>query len=157
MKTILTLATLILLTACGPGTHTEEQADAAYDLARKGKVEELRKALEEKPSIANATVSRSNTMLDVVIDTRPAYPNYHASLRVLLEAGADPNLDAPHPLRKAIWRGDPEAVALLLKHGADPTVVWEKRKINMIDYAKNTGDKRFDKVFKAWEEQQKKL
>ncbi len=156
MKTILTLATLMLLTACGLGTHTEEQADAAYKLLCEGKVEDLRKALEKKPSIANATVMRSNTMLDVIIDTRPIYPNYLETMEVLLEAGADPNADAPHPLRKAIWRRDPESVKLLLKYGADPTAVWEKKKINMIDYAKSYKDKRMDKIFKTWEEQQKK-
>jgi len=49
----------------------------------------------------------------------------HEILALLLEAGAPRNVHGPNgwtPLHMAVWRGDPEALRILLAHGADPSV-----------------------------------
>ena len=50
-------------------------------------------------------------------------PDRHDILRLLLRHGADPGqrgINDGTPLHHAVWRRDPEAVAILLAHGADP-------------------------------------
>ncbi len=143
------------MAGCGGSTKTAkpEDAAAAHKLLQEGKVEALRTMLAEDPAIAN-TLYREDSLLNIVIDTRPAFPNMIASITVLLEGGADPNLNAPQLLRKSIWRGEPEVYKLLLDHGADPTVVWTKKNINMLEYARSYDDKRFDDITDAWEKAQ---
>lgn len=140
-----------LALACGEGQASEEVGKAAYRLARDGMAEELRALLAEHPQLANALDRTGMPLLENVIDIRPAFPNMHQTIEVLLQSGADPNLQAPDNLRKAIWRGDPESFELLLKYGADPLVVWEKKQINMLEYARNSGDDRFLPIIESWE------
>ena len=50
-------------------------------------------------------------------------PDRHDILRLLLRHGADPGqrgINDGTPLHHAVWRRDPEAVAILLAHGAAP-------------------------------------
>ena len=118
------LSIIGLVSGCGNSANdgekksTPEAVKAAYDLLRKGEVEKLKVMLVEDPSIAN-TLYRTDSLLNLVIDTRPEYPRMMDSITVLLESGADPNLNAPELLRKAIWRQEPEIYKLLLDHGAD--------------------------------------
>ena len=100
-----------------------------------GKVDELRKILAQDPSLANTNYWKKESLLNIVIDTRPAFPNMHA----------------PQLLRKAIWRREPEVFRLLLKHGANPRIVWKKKNINMLQYSRRYGDKRFGAITDAWE------
>jgi len=150
MRSWIAVVVVSLIAGCA-GSATPEEADAAHDLAREGKVDELRAMLAENPAIANTPVMGDDRLLNVVVDTRPAFPKMYFSVVVLLEAGADPNWDAPKILRKSIWRSDPEVFALLLEHGADPTAVWAKKNINMLEYARGKGDERFDAICDAWE------
>jgi len=150
---------LSLILGCGgtegsnPGaiSVSEDLAKSAYRLARDGKAGELRALLAEHPRLANALVSRGTPLLEIVVDIRPAFPAMHQTIEVLLQAGADPNLDAPEILRKAIWRGDPESLELLLKYGANPLVQSQKKKMNMLDYARSKDDQRFLRIIEAWE------
>ena len=179
MKVCLTLFLLILVAGCGgnddtagkarqtnqaqessqaqPVTHsdgtvtTEANVAAAYTLVQQGEVAKLREMLAQKPSIANDPTRRGDHLLNIIVDTRPEFPNMHDSIKVLLEAGGDPNQDAPNLLRKAIWRGDPESLKLLLEYGADPRVVSPKKKMNMVDYARGTGDERLIDIVDDWE------
>ncbi len=178
MKVWLTIPLLLLIAGCGGGDDTPqntsesiaqtksvkisgddsvspEEADAALTLCQTGQVNELRVMLTDKPSIANATVYRDDNLLNVVIDTRPEFPNMHDTIKVLLEAGGDPNRNAPELLRKVIWRGDPDGLKLLLEFGADPTIVSAKKKMNMLDYARSAGDKRLIAVIEDWENTQR--
>lgn len=150
------LAIAVLTVGCGndAGHATApEKAEAAYTLMQEGKVEELRAMLAEDPSIANTDHWEDESLLNIVIDTRPAFPNMFATIEVLLEAGADPNMHAPQLLRKAIWRGEPEVYELLLEYGADPTVVWARKDMNMLEYSRSHGDERFDEITDAWEKE----
>ena len=133
------------------GSASSGDVEAAHALAQKGQVNMLREMLAQNPSIANGAIFRDDNLLNVVIDTRPEFPNMHGTIKVLLEAGGDPNRNAPELLRKAIWRGDPESLELLLEFGADPTVVSSKKKMNMLDYARSTGDERFEPILQDWE------
>lgn len=145
------LAALFLIVANGCGGVTSEEIDAAYDCIKVGNLKDLQALLADKPAIANAMYDENSSLLELVVDLRPPFPNYHDTIKVLLENGADPNLEAPEILRKAIWRGEPEIVEMLLEHGADPTIVSPKRKMNMLEYARGTGDKRFKPIVDAWE------
>ena len=156
MKVWGTLVILFLLAGFGSSTSnaaTPEAVKAAHTLLQTGKVGELRTMLAEDPSLANTLYREKDSLLNIVIDTRPEFPNMHASIKVLLDAGADPNLNAPQLLRKAIWRREPEVFKLLLEHGADPTIVWTRKNINMLEYSKRYGDKRFDAITDAWEQE----
>ena len=57
---------------------------------------------------------------------RAAFEGYKSHGRLLLEAGADPNLVEPHsgytPLVATLVGGNPELIELLLLAGADPTI-----------------------------------
>ena len=160
MKTVMAikifgaLTIMVLLSGFGSSVSnagTPEDAKVAYRLMQTGKVNELRAMLAKDRSIANTLYKGRESLLNIVIDTRPAFPNMVAIIKVLLEAGADPNMHAPQLLRKAIWRRDPEVFKLLLDHGANPRIVWKKKNINMLQYSKRYGDKRFDAITDAWE------
>ena len=160
MKAVITMkvwgaqAIIILLAGCvsySCNAATADASKAAYGLMQQGKVDELRKMLAEDPSIANTNHWKNESLLNIVIDTRPAFPNMYDSIEVLLEAGADPNMHAPQLLRKAIWRREPEVFKLLLEYGADPNIIWTRKNINMLEYSRSYGDKRFDEITDAWE------
>ena len=154
MKVWGTLAIMFLLSGFGSSASvaaTPEAVKAAYTLMQTGKVDELRTMLAKDPSLANTLYRGKESLLNIVIDTRPAFPNMVATIKVLLEAGANPNMHAPQLLRKAIWRRDPEVFKLLLEYGADPRIVWKKKNINMLQYSKRYGDKKFDAITDAWD------
>ena len=142
---------IFLLVSCG-SQASQDDVRAAYRLMQKGKVKEFKAMIEDNPSIVN-TPYRKTGLLMHVVDTRPAFPNMIATINILLEAGADPNFNAPKLLRKAIWRQDPEIFELLLKYGADPTIISPKKKMNMIEYARSYDDPRFETIIEAWEKE----
>lgn len=161
MKAVITikvwsaLAIMALLAGFGSSASvaaTPEAVKSAYRLMQTGKVDELRTMLAKDRSLANTLYRGKESLLNIVIDTRPAFPNMLATIKVLLEAGADPNMHAPQLLRKAIWRREPEVFKLLLEYGANPRIVWKKKNINMLQYSKRYGDKRFDAITDAWEQ-----
>jgi hypothetical protein len=160
LEIMLLLAALIIVGCKGsqdkPAPIDKALTKEAYSLVAEGKTEELRKFLAEHPELVDAPNSHDTALLETVIDMDPPFPNRYQSMKVLLEAGADPNLEAPDCLRKAIWRQDPEALQMLLDHNADPMVVWEKKKMNMIEYAQSYEDERFDRIFETWEKKNKK-
>lgn len=154
MKVRSVLIIIVLLAGFGSSTSnaaSPKAMGAAYTLMQTGKVDELRAMLAKDPSLANSLYRGRESLLNIVIDTRPAFPNMLTSIKVLLEASADPNMHAPQLLRKAIWRREPGGFKLLLDHGADPRIVWKKKNINMLQYSKRYGDKRFDAITDAWE------
>ena len=151
-------AAVLAFTGCGKMEEAREAknleaAKAAYDAMRAGEVDQLRDILAKSPQAAN-TLIREDSLLNLVIDTRPEYPKMLISIKILLDSGADPNLKAPELLRKSIWRREPEIFQMLLDYGADPLIVWEKRGINMIEYSKSYKDARFDAITDAWEDKQ---
>jgi hypothetical protein len=160
MKLSSCLVILILLAGCGAPTSdaeekpTPEGVKTAYRFIQEGNIEELKRLLMEDPSIAN-TPYRKDSLLNIVIDTRPEYPRMHASTKILLDAGADPNMNAPQLLRKAIWRGEPDIYKLLLDYGADPRIIWKKKNIDMLEYSRSYEDERFDEITDAWEKAQR--
>ncbi|MBW2242047.1 MAG: hypothetical protein JRH01_08660 [Deltaproteobacteria bacterium] len=161
MRFLISALVLLMILGCESGDASgstqvsQELADKAYALAQQGKVHQLRTLLEENPELANAPVDRGTALLEIVVDIRPEFPAMHQTIEVLLLAGADPNLGAPEILRVAIWRGDPEALALLLKYGADPLIVSEKKKMNMLEYARALGDERLIAIVDEWEAKKK--
>ncbi|MCP5065263.1 MAG: hypothetical protein GY946_01740 [bacterium] len=161
MRFLIGALVLMMILGCesgevsGAAQVSDELADKAYALAQQGKVQELRALLEESPELANAPVDRGAALLEIVVDIRPEFPAMHQTIEVLLVAGADPNLGAPEILRVAIWRGDPDALRLLLKYGADPLAVSEKKNMNMLEYTRALGDERLIAIVDAWEAKQK--
>ncbi|MEQ8787371.1 MAG: ankyrin repeat domain-containing protein [Pirellulaceae bacterium] len=151
-KVKLMLCAAVVLFAAGCNRVTPEDVRAANKLARDGKVRELQQLLEEKPGLANGLVDEDCSLLELLVEVVPAYPNTSQTVKILLEHGADPNYDAPEILRKAIWRGNPEIVEMLLQHGADPTIVSQKKSMNMLEYARSQGDQRLAPIVQAWEE-----
>jgi uncharacterized protein len=90
------------------------------DLAATGQADELRARLEADPALANERAQDGFTALHLACFFGGA-----DAVRVLLEAGADPNppQDNPMsvaPLHSAAAARDREAVRLLLEAGADP-------------------------------------
>ncbi len=149
-KAILAVSLVALVFGCSGGV-TDEQRDAAYTMAQQGQVQELKALVQQNKAIATTPSRGDDHLLEIVVDIRPPFPNMHQTMEVLLEAGADPNHDAPELLRKAIWRGDPEGFEILLKHGADPRVVHAKKKIDMLEYAGSKNDSRFDAIVSEWQ------
>jgi ankyrin repeat protein len=90
------------------------------DLAGTGRAEELRARLSDEPASANERAGDGFTALHLA-----CFFGGSEAVRVLLEAGAEPNppQDNPlsvAPLHSAAAARDREAVRLLLEAGADP-------------------------------------
>ena len=79
----------------------------------KGDVAVVKAMLEERPELLNEPISVYSSPLACVISEKK-----HAMLRLLLEAGADPNSDEAKPLGRAILYHDLESVRILLDAGA---------------------------------------
>jgi ankyrin repeat protein len=87
------------------------------DLAREGRTHELIGAIESGVPV-NLTSARGDSLLMLA-----AYHDHPATVRALLEHGADPervNDNGQTALGAAVFRQSTESVTLLLDHGADP-------------------------------------
>jgi ankyrin repeat protein len=87
------------------------------DLAREGRAEELTEALARGLPV-NLTGPTGDSLLMLA-----AYHDHPATVRVLLERGADPdriNDRGQTALGAAVFRRSEQSVRLLLDHGADP-------------------------------------
>jgi uncharacterized protein len=111
-----------------PASHHSAQSVTAA--VQSGDVEALRALLQANPGLAAARIidarNRSlRTLLLVATDWPGHFPNVAQTIRVLVEAGADPN--APYiggntqetPLHWAASSNDVEAIDALLDHGAN--------------------------------------
>jgi ankyrin repeat protein len=103
-------------------------AVAATDAVQAGDLEELGRLLSEHPDLAAAHIGdpdgMSRTLLHAATDWPGHYPNNAATVRALLEAGADVNarFTGPHretPLHWAASSDDVEVLDALLDAGAD--------------------------------------
>jgi uncharacterized protein len=95
---------------------------------RSGALDELTRLLDEQPELANARITGRRggwrTPLHVATDWPGYFPNGPAVVRLLIEAGADPNspnADGPSetPLHWAASSDDAEVAAALIDGGAD--------------------------------------
>jgi uncharacterized protein len=95
---------------------------------RSGALDELARLLDEQPQLANARITGRRggwrTPLHVATDWPGYFPNGPAVVRLLIEAGADPNspnADGPSetPLHWAASSDDAEVAAALIDGGAD--------------------------------------
>src|SRR3954466_6216292 len=95
---------------------------------RSGALDELARLLDEQPQLANARITGRRggwrTPLHVATDWPGDFPNGRAVVRLLIEAGADPNspnADGPSetPLHWAASSDDAEVAAALIDGGAD--------------------------------------
>lgn len=87
------------------------------DLAREGRTEELAAVIDRGIPV-NLTGATGDSLLILA-----AYHDHPATVRTLLERGADPgrvNDRGQTALGAAVFRRSSEAVELLLDHGADP-------------------------------------
>lgn len=97
---------------------------AAVSAVRTGDVASLRVLLTTEPSLANARVDGSRTLLHVATDWPGHVPNGPAIVALLVSHGADVNarLIARHPETPLHWAASFNDVAVLealLDHGAD--------------------------------------
>jgi uncharacterized protein len=96
---------------------TLDYAHRMFDLARSGVTDELADQLAEGLP-ANLTNDKGDTLLILA-----AYHNHPATVRALLEAGADParvNDRGQTALAAAVFRKNSETIATLLAAGANP-------------------------------------
>jgi uncharacterized protein len=105
---------------------TPTETDAAAEAIRKGDIERLQALLDANPDLANATSDGRRTMLHVATDWPGHYPRVAESIRLLLAAGANPNVHFPGeqnhsetPLHWAASSNDLAALEALLDGGAD--------------------------------------
>lgn len=106
-------------------------------------------------------VIERNGNADVFKDTRllplAAKRGQDDLVKVLLDAGVDPNIDIPDPvfdmemgpclaLWEAVGSGHESTVRLLLRYGADPRVVCSLFNDNSLQLAEKQGDSRMVKV-----------
>jgi ankyrin repeat protein len=105
-----------------------DHAAAAERLAaaiQTGNVAALRRVLAEHPELASAALGgrfASRTALHVVSDWPGYFPNGPQTVRILIEAGADPNARSPGdetPLHWAASSDDVEVAKALVDAGAD--------------------------------------
>lgn len=97
--------------------ETIEFAHRMFDLARSGGTEELTGNVAAGLP-ANLTNEKGDTLLILA-----AYHNHPATVRALLELGADPdriNDRGQSALSAAVFRQNADTVRALLDHGADP-------------------------------------
>jgi uncharacterized protein len=100
----------------------------AYEAAAFGRIERLRRLLDEDPAAARSWSPDGFTALHLAI-----YGGSEEAVRVLLERGADPNALATsdiarvRPLGTARFVGRPDLEEILLEGGADPSLPREER------------------------------
>lgn len=100
---------------------------ALIQAIRTGDLTALRGLLDEHPALALARIQTAGlrTPLHVVTDWPGYFPNGPETVRVLVEAGADPNvpcIGGPHPETPLHWAAssdDVEVAAALIDAGAD--------------------------------------
>jgi hypothetical protein len=99
-----------------------------YEAAAFGRVERLRRLLDDDPSAANAWSPDGFTALHLAI-----FGGSEEAVRLLLERGADPNALATseiarvRPLGTAAFVRRPDLEKILLEGGADPALAPEER------------------------------
>ncbi len=100
----------------------------AYEAAAFGRLERLRRLLDDDPAAANAKSPDGFTALHLAI-----FGGSEEAVRLLLERGADPNALATseiarvRPLGTAAFVGRSDLEKLLLEAGADPSLPREER------------------------------
>jgi hypothetical protein len=99
-------------------------ASAAVQAIRTGDTTSLSALLDENPGLANVHIHDSRTPLLVVTDWPGYFPHGPAIVRLLIEAGADPNADSggdrpETPLHWAASSDDADVAAALIDGGAD--------------------------------------
>lgn len=104
----------------------DEPAAALFVAVRAGDVVALRRVLAQHPALAAAPLGgrlRTRTALHVVTDWPGYFPNGPEIVRVLVEAGADPNARAGRggetPLHWAASSDDVDVAEALIDAGAD--------------------------------------
>jgi uncharacterized protein len=100
----------------------------AYEAAAFGRIERLRRLLDEDPAAARSWSPDGFTALHLAI-----FGGSEEAVRLLLERGADPNALATgeiarvRPLGTARFVGRPDLEEILLEAGADPSLPREER------------------------------
>ena len=99
-------------------------AGAAVQAIRAGDHASLSVLLGEHPRLANELIHGSRTPLLVAADWPGYFPNGPATVRLLIEAGADPNIDSggdrpETPLHWTASSDDADVAAALIDGGAD--------------------------------------
>jgi ankyrin repeat protein len=99
-------------------------AIAAVRAIRTGDTASLSAWLRDDPGLANARIHGSRTALLVAADWPGYYPNGPVTVRLVIEAGADPNVDTggnrpETPLHWAASSDDADVAAALIDGGAD--------------------------------------
>ncbi|OKK09682.1 ankyrin repeat domain-containing protein [Streptomyces sp. CB02400] len=101
-----------------PDPEVVELATKIFDLARRGRAEEL-VAYVDAGVPADLTNDRGDSLVMLA-----AYHGHAEAVRALLERGADAdrvNDRGQTPLAGAVFKGETEVIQVLLKGGADPS------------------------------------
>jgi uncharacterized protein len=99
-----------------------------YEAAAFGRIDRLRRLLDDDPAAASAWSPDGFTALHLAI-----FGGSEEAVRLLLERGADPNALATseiarvRPLGTAAFVGRPDLEKILLEGGADPALAPEER------------------------------
>jgi len=136
------IATLLCLTACLAAAPPSAQQKFSADLYFQGPALELARAVDRKDGAAIARLIRQEGIdPDLIFDENnmpfvawPVINENLEGLRLLLEAGADPNVRKRYPQRPdkpgannamvyAAGMADPRFLSLLLDHGGDPNTL----------------------------------
>jgi ankyrin repeat protein len=97
---------------------------AGIEAIRSGDVNRLKDLLRQDPSLITARVDGARTLLHVATDWPGHFPNGAATVKILIEAGADVNAPfiGPHQETPLHWAASSDDVAVLdtlLDHGAN--------------------------------------